>query len=188
MHKDSFSRFFLTSLGDRFLRVYYDSVRRDPCGIMLGLFDGEELVGFCAATTLQRHFNSGLIVKNFMLFMRTGLLILFTKPVAILRLLMNMTKTAKGHEEISEYAELLSIAVASNRQGEGIGRTLVAELEKQLRESGIEKISLTTDYYGNEQAIRFYRSLGYEAGYDFRAWPNRRMYRFVKSLLPSKVQ
>ena len=44
------------------------------------------------------------------------------------------------------------------------------------------RLSLTTDYYDNEQAVGFYKSQGYEVMYDFVTYPERRMYRLIKRL------
>jgi hypothetical protein len=39
VHKDSFKDFFLTKLGDDFLLLYYDCIRKDTNAILLGIYD-----------------------------------------------------------------------------------------------------------------------------------------------------
>lgn len=182
VHRKSFSNFFLTSLGERFLRVYYNSVSRDPYALMLGYFEEGELLGFCAAAKLSGSFNKGLIVKNMFQFIRVGFILLFSRPAALLRLLLNFSKSDAKTKDTEEFAELLSIAVAENHQGEGVGKKLLIELEAMLRLEGIWCISLTTDYYNNDKAVSFYKSLGYRVHSDFKTYPRRRMYRMVKDL------
>lgn len=70
IHKQAFSDFFLTQLGDDFLTTYYACFRKDQNGILLGYFENDELCGFCASTTLSKGFNTQLIKKKFnLLFM-----------------------------------------------------------------------------------------------------------------------
>lgn len=47
---------------------------------------------------------------------------------------------------------------------------------------GVKRLSLTTDKVNNESAIAFYQRNGYKVLYEFTAYPNREMYRFIKDL------
>ena len=67
---------------------------------------------------------------------------------------------------------MLSIAVFVNKQGKGIGKKLLLELEKELKLKGCSKLSLTTDFYNNIKVIEFNNGLGYNIYYDFIAYPN----------------
>lgn len=51
-----------------------------------------------------------------------------------------------------------------------------------MKALGVRRISLTTDYFDNNSAISFYRSMGYEVMYEFITYPDRRMYRMIKTL------
>jgi len=181
VHKESFNGFFLTELGDNFLSLYYNSVRKNKNGILLGLYEEEALYGFAAATTLSKGFNKDLVKKNLIPFCFTAFQLLFTRIPALLRLTKNFSKTA-SIEDKGEYSELLSIGVSNEKQGKGIGKKLLVQLENELKLRGCSQLSLTTDYYKNEKAIGFYKSLGYEIYYDFVAYPNRRMYRMIKKI------
>ena len=182
VHKDSFKGFFLTELGDNFLITYYNSLRTDPKAVLLGIFDGNNLLGFCAATSLSKGYNSYLVKRNFLTYLIVGTRILFSKPTAILRLVRNFSKSDSTIEDNGEYAELLSIGVSSNKQGFGIGKKILMELEVELSKKGCVNISLTTDFYNNEKTIKFYEGLGYEIYYEFVAYPNRKMYRMMKKI------
>ena len=182
VHKDSFKGFFLTELGDRFLRVYYDCVRKDERGLLLGFYHEGRLSGFCAATTLSKGFNSHLVKNNMFRFSLIGLGLVLARTQALVRLLKNFSKTDPGKGDDGEYAELLSIGVANKNQGQGIGKKLLIQLEQELRIKGCTALSLTTDYNDNGKAIQFYKGLGYEIYYDFIAYPNRKMYRMIKKL------
>ena len=182
VHKSSFKDFFLTELGDRFLHVYYESVRKDRRGVLLGFYEAQTLMGFCAATTISKGFNSYLIKKNFSSFFWISLRLFFTNFTALIRLFKNLTKKNPGVKDEGDYAELLSIGVDDDSQGKGIGKALLIQLENELQKKGIKKLSLTTDFDNNEKAISFYKKLGYEILYDFIAYPNRKMFRMIKEL------
>lgn len=182
VHKDSFKGFFLTELGDHFLTVYYDCVRKDKKGILVGLYDESQLCGFIAATTLSKGFNKQLIIKNFSRFSLIGLRLFFTQIRSLVRLLKNFTKTSRQVQDEGEYAELLSIGVTAKKQGQGIGKKLLIQFENEMRLKGCSSLSLTTDYHENEKTIQFYKGLGYSTYYDFMAYPNRKMYRMIKKL------
>lgn len=53
------------------------------------------------------------------------------------------------------------LAVAPSRQGEHLGRAIMAEGERLLTELGCPKVNLQVRS-GNERVIGFYRALGYE--------------------------
>lgn len=182
VHKNSFKGFFLTELGDHFLTSYYDSVRKGEEGVLLGYYDEGELSGFCAATTLSKGFNTQLIKKNLFQFSLIGVRLLFTRIPSLIRLFRNFSKKSSSVSDTGDYAELLSIGVSDKKQGQGIGKKLLIQLEKEMQLKGCSKLSLTTDYYDNEKAIGFYKGLGYEIYYDFVAYPNRKMYRMIKKL------
>ena len=182
VHDDAFKGFFLTTLGDRFLEVYYRSVLKHENGILLGAYKNGCLEGFCAATRLSRGFNSSLIKRNLKYFLSVALRLLMSRPRAVLRLVKNFTKVDSEMKDDGVYCELLSIGVTGAAQGTGAGKEMLHFLEKKLREEGETRLSLTTDYYENERVVGFYKSQGYEIMYDFVAYPNRRMYRLIKLL------
>ena len=138
VHKNSFKGFFLTELGDRFLALYYDCVRKDERGILLGCYDDGELFGFCAATTLSRGFNMHLVKNNLFQFSLIGTRLLFTKIPALIRLFKNFSKTSPTGNDTGEYAELLSIGVSDKKQGRGIGKKLLIALEDEMESKGAQ--------------------------------------------------
>ncbi len=182
VHKNSFKGFFLTELGDHFLKVYYDCVRKDDSGILTGYYDEGQLFGFCAATTLSKGFNKNLVKKNIVRFSFIGIRLLLSRIPSLIRLFKNFSKTNSTVKDEGNYAELLSIGVSDRKQGQGIGKKLLLHLEDEMKASRCTQLSLTTDYENNEKAIQFYKGLGYHIYYDFIAYPNRKMYRMIKKL------
>ena len=182
IHIMSFENFFLTSLGKKFLTVYYNCVRKDSNGLLLGCYQDDVLIGFCAACLYSKGFNAKLISHNFLKFLWVGLQILFTKPKSLIRLFKNLTKKDPNINDNGDYSELLSIAVNPNKQGLGVGQKLLNRLEQDLVAKSCSKLSLTTDYHNNEKTIHFYEGLGYRVMYEFITYPNRKMYRMIKIL------
>lgn len=183
IHEDAFKNFFLTELGSKFLYVYYKSVMRHNDGILLGAYNENKMVGFCAATTLSAGFNKKLVITNLYDFLKIGINLLLRKPSSIIHLLKNFSKTDNTTYDNGMYAELLSIGVSKQMQGKGIGKHLLTELEEYLNKRNCKSVSLTTDYYNNEKTIQFYKTCGYEVMYVFSTYPNRKMYRLIKNII-----
>ena len=182
VHNAAFKDFFLTSLGSKFLALYYQSVLMHPRGILLVSDNGEGVIGFCAGTLLSAGFNSSLIKSNFSAYAIEGMRLLFTNPVSLWHLFKNFSKEDSNVGDKGEYAELLSIGVDPNVQRSGAGKAMLLALEDEVKKRGGIRLSLTTDFNDNEKAIGFYHSLGYKEWYDFVTYPNRRMYRFIKEI------
>ena len=182
IHDTAFPEFFLTSLGDDFLRLYYSCMCKSKEALTLCAFENGEMLGFSSTALKSAGFNIRLIKNNVFKFMGETIKLMLTKPGALLRLAKNITKKAEGVDDDGDYAELYSIAVSPTCQGKGIGGLLLTENERIIHEWGGVKLSLTTDYDNNQSAIAFYQRNGYQILYKFKAYPNREMYRFIKDL------
>jgi ribosomal protein S18 acetylase RimI-like enzyme len=185
IHLKAFEGFFLSILGEGFLNFYYSCFLNDKNGFGIGVFDIDgTLAGFSVVTIHSKGFNRKLIINNFFKFLKIGIILLLTKPRALLRLLRNLTKgnSKTSTEDNGDYAELFSIGVDPHRQGLGIGKILLTEVEKSVCERGCHQITLTTDFFNNTKTIDFYKNMGYKVYYDFIAYPDRRMYKMIKTL------
>lgn len=179
IHLERFSNFFLTSLGQYFLKVFYTAFLKNP-GLLLILEDEGKINGFAAGSRDNRSFFKKLLKNNLFEFVFSGAQILITKPAALKRMALNAGKSEKNN---LIYAELLSIATLRNKKG--YGKILLEEFEKEIAKENIENLplSLTTDYDENEKAIRFYKESGYEVYQIFESYQNRKMYRFIKNIV-----
>lgn len=182
IHMDAFRGFFLTSLGPSFLRLYYTCFIRSEDTITMVAEENNIIWGFSALTRKSKGFNSSLIKSNIFDFVLLSTRLLFTSPKSLIRLVKNLTKKSDDVEDDENYAELYSIGVNKVAQGKGVGKALLSASELKLKDAEVKRVSLTTDYNDNKQAIGFYQSMGYEIMYDFVTYPNRRMYRFIKEL------
>lgn len=181
VHKSAFPNFFLTELGDDFLNLYYKSVADSSKGILLVSVEDNRVIGFCAACTESSGFNTSLIKENFLKFSVVGVKLLFSRPRSLVRLFKNLSKQ-ENMEDKGDYAELMSIGVSSDIQNKGVGKALLTDLEKALKEKGVTKLSLTTDADENEKTLGFYAKNGFTKWYEFVTYPSRKMYRLIKQL------
>lgn len=182
IHLRSFDNFFLSSLGRRFLKIFYKACIKNPESIaVVCCSPAGEIVGFAVGTSRSEGYYRKLLIKNIPAFFLEAALLLFTKPKALKRLALNLTKS-DGTDDADNAAELLSIATLPEFKGSGIGKQLLDVFEVKLRERGCITVSLTTDYYDNADVVRFYQNGGYKIKNDFIAYPDRRMYRMIKHL------
>lgn len=92
-----------------------------------------------------------------------------------------MTKTGQTDYN-GDYAELMSIAVDRTVQNSGAGKKMLNHLERILKETDIDRLSLTTDKNDNENTLAFYCKNGFRIMYEFVTYPDRNMYRLIKEL------
>lgn len=182
IHLDAFKGFFLTSLGSAFLKFYYTCFVKSSETVTMVAEEEGIVYGFSASTKVCKGFNSRLIKSNLFAFGMLSLKMLFSSPKSLIRLAKNLTKKGEGVEDNEDYAELYSIGVSKSAQGKGVGKKLLTVSQEILKKEGVRRVSLTTDFDHNEQAVGFYHSMGYETLYEFVTYPNRKMYRLIKTL------
>lgn len=182
LHLGAFEDFFLSTLGYNFLKTYYQVCLKNKQTIAIcASSESDDILGFCIGCTQSKGFHKRLMLHGFFKFLYIALIILFTKPKALLRLSKNLEKN-KINDDDGNYSELLSIAVLPDAKGSGIGKEMIAEFEAEAKSRGCTKVTLTTDYYNNDDVIAFYKKSGYEVFYEFTTYPNRRMYKLIKKL------
>lgn len=182
IHLNAFEGFFLTSLGAEFLRFYYSCFVRSNETVTMIAEENGVIYGFSASSKFCKGFNSRLIKSNLIAFGLLSFKLLLIKPISLLRLVKNLSKKGENVIDNEDYAELYSIGVCKSAQGKGVGKMLLLKSEQVMKEEGVTRVSLTTDFDNNEQAVGFYHSMGYETLYEFVTYPNRKMYRLIKIL------
>lgn len=182
IHKKAFPNFFLTTLGDNFLKDYYKASLASINSISIGAVDDNgSIVGFAVGSLKSKGYHKNLLFENFYLFTTRAIILILTKPLAIIRLIKNLDKN-KASEDDGNYSELLSIGISPELKGLGIGKELLFSFEKEVKKRGGEKVALTTDLENNERVISFYEKCGYKRFYSFTTFPSRKMYKMIKSL------
>lgn len=184
-HERIFSDFFMASLGSSFLKAYYKTAVNYEETVCL-MADDEEgnCLGFVFGRVKAKGYLKRLLKKGFVRFAWCGVKLLFTHPKALLRLYKNLEKkgNANGIEDSQDYAEIGLIGVSPQIKGQGIGHQLLNAFESEIKEHGAYRVSLTTDYYENENTLTAYKAWGFSVLYDFTVYPDRRMYRLIKDV------
>ena len=183
IHLKSFPNFFLSTLGFSFLNTYYKSCIKFEEAISICAFDNEtkKVIGFAVGCIKSRGFNKRLIYSNLTSFICQAIVLLFTKPLTLIRLVKNLEKVNSINDK-GNYAELLSIGVLPDQSRLGIGQNLLSAFETILKEKKIKSIALTTDAVSNDKVLNFYKKSGYLVYYDFITFPKRKMLKLIKEL------
>lgn len=182
VHEQSFQQFFLTELGSNFLAHFYHTLNKHSLGVLTGIFEGDQMIGFAAATKLSAGFYKKLVMSFPLVYGLEAIKLLFTNQKALKRLIQNLTKKNENYADDGRYAELLSIAVLPEKQGLGAGKQLLSDLENRLSNEGVSQLALTTDMHDNEKTVSFYEGLQYQILYEFTAFPARKMLKLMKRI------
>lgn len=184
-HEKIFDDFFMASLGTSFLKVYYrTAVDYDATSCFIAYDESGNCLGFVFGRKTAKGYLKRLLKRGFLRFALCGIKLLFTRPKAVIRLAKNLEKRGNIHgvKDQQDYAEIGLIGVVSGYKGQGIGHKLYHAFEEDVKQKGAKRISLTTDFYDNENTLTAYKAWGFTPLYEFISYPDRRMYRLVKTI------
>ncbi len=175
VHLAAFEGFYLSALGDRFLREDYARLLEYRGGILVGAFSGEDLVGFVAGFVAPDDFYRTLKRQRIRLVI-ASLPALARRPSRIMAFIANYRRvrrlvcTPAGQRTT---AELCSLAVRPKSAGRGIGKRLVREFCVVASRLGADQVILTTDADDNVRVNAFYEAMGFKSRRAFEARPGR---------------
>ncbi len=159
VHVRSFPQFFLTALGDRFLRVFYEDLsRREQAYLLVARADGQ-VVGFAGGVLDEDRYFRELFRQRVLAYAMASAPAVLRDPRILARLWRGRRRSAPDAVD-SPPSTLLSIGVDPSVQGRGVGQALLTEFERVLRDSGQSRYSLTTEADNNQATIRFYDRFG----------------------------
>jgi ribosomal protein S18 acetylase RimI-like enzyme len=182
VHMASFPGFFLTSLGPQFLRVLYSEILRSPnCEAFVGRHVHGTVCGFVVGVTNQTVLYARLARKKWWAFALCVVRPAVRRPGIMLRLLRAFRRPAWSRAAAAE-ALLMSIGVAPDWAGHGVGRQLVEVFLDAMRRRGVPAVSLITDRDGNDRINRFYQSLGFRVARTHVSPEGRWMNEYLKDL------
>jgi len=179
IHRKAFSNFFLTRLGDEFLRKYYRLVLNYHSGIILVSETESVLKGFACGFVDPAEF--------YQLMWQTRLTFALPVVSALVRHPSLITKVVYGVQRIQTPAsewpvrscELSSIAIAPENSGNGFGKALIRAFLAQARSMDADCVYLTTDAEGNDAANAFYLDIGFQHTRRFLQHEGRWMNEYV---------
>jgi len=178
VHLQSFPGFFLTYLGERFLRELYTAILQDPSGIAFVYQEGG-LLGFVAGTDQPAGFYKRLLSRRLVPFGLASLGPALRQPHIIPRLL-RAQNTPTEADPGEGCGTLMSIAVTPSAQGRGVGGQLLQAFLEEAKGRGLAEVNLTTDRLDNEEVNQFYQRHGFRLTRAFSTPEGRAMneYRY----------
>ncbi|NYH90099.1 GNAT family N-acetyltransferase [Actinopolymorpha rutila] len=175
LHARSFSRFFLTSLGERFLREFYRGFVEDPAAVTMVARDAAgAVVGVVVGTVVPDQFFRRMLRRQLGPLLVASLLAVLRRPTAVVRLLRGL-RYRGGLPILVRGALLSSICVDPDLEASGIGRQLLGAWWSAVQARGGTHAYLSTDADGNDRVNRFYQRAGWELLGSYRVSGGRRM-------------
>ncbi len=163
IHMEAFEGFFLTLLGEEFLKEYYSFILNYSSKVFLVCCDeNNKVIGFVAGFMDPDKFYADLKKEK----VRFGFIVIRS----VFRNRRLLFSILKRYEQVKEFSkerergsvELASIAVNPMYTGKGIGRMLVYAFIKESKNLRANYVYLTTDALNNEKVNKFYKELGFE--------------------------
>ncbi|SFA80127.1 Ribosomal protein S18 acetylase RimI [Collimonas sp. OK607] len=183
VHKDAFKGFFLTSLGDGFLRELYRGFLDGEQGLLVVASRGQEILGFAAGTTEPDTFFKRLRRKRGAIFFIRAIPAILRRPLPVLHKIYGALFYKGDQPQTLHQAALLSsIGVAPHFGGKSLGGQLLAGFEQEVLSKGLKFVYLTTDQENNDHVNSFYTKYGYKQESQFMQQGSRPMLRYIKPL------
>ncbi len=180
VHVRSFPNFFLTFLGPRFLKVFYNSFTYDPAGIGFVVKDSEtgKVLGFIVGPLVPEGYFKRLLKKRWFAFCLASITAICKRPTIVKRVFNALFYRGQSPSG-AKRALLSSIAVDPEAQGKGVGRVLVERWIQEVKQQGGSGCYLTTDAENNNVVNGFYHSLGWKIESIYETSEGRKMNRYV---------
>ena len=183
IHLIAFERFFLSSLGKKFLNLFYRSILNHRDGFGVGLWVEEELVGFAIGTTNPKGFYKQIIVTDGASLFTAAFPSFIIKPQKIFRIISNLLSKVDYTPTVNTHT-LLSICINTRKQYKGWGQVILKAFEHESKKMGSSEIILTTEKDKNEIVNSFYKKNDYLLVLSFAIkGQNRNMNLYKKKII-----
>jgi GNAT superfamily N-acetyltransferase len=179
VHLRAFPNFFLSFLGERFLREFYTSFISDSQGLAFVAVDADGRVrGVIVGALNPSGYYKRLLLRRWWAFSLASISALLHRPTIAVRLIRAVCY--RGEAPIGPVRALLSsVAVDPQAQGTGLGRRLVDNWTSAVRAEGIGGCYLATDAVGNDAVNCFYKKLGWRLDSNYITPEGRQMNRYT---------
>ena len=174
IHLKTFKGFFLTELGEGFLKTLYKGYMKDEASGIIVAVEENKVVGFIAYSKDYARFYKNLIKRSILQFAFYSIIAAIKHPSFIGRLLGAFGKSDEVTKK-EEYVELASIGVNPLYKGKGVGTQLISFLKENTDYNEYEYIALETDADNNDNVNRFYVKNGFELVRTYSTKQGRRM-------------
>ena len=184
LHRRAFPDFFLSRLGEPFLRQLYLGYISDPDAVVsVARAQDGRVVGVCVGTTHPSGFFSRLLKQRFFGFFGASLLAVLRNPRFAPRLLAALTYRGDVPPGL-DGALMSSSCVDPDAQNGGIGRALDDAWRVRAAQLGAQTAFLITDADGNDAVNRFHQRGGWQLSDQYVTSQGRRMNRYRHELAP----
>ena len=181
VHMKAFPSFFLTFLGPRFLKEFYQSFIEDSAGIGFVGHDAStgQVAGVVVGPLVPAGYFKRLLKRKWWAFCLASLTAVLKKPSVIRRLFRAVFYRGESPASTEGLALLSSIAVSPDVQAKGLGRLLVQAFLEEVKRRGGRGVFLTTDADNNEKVNLFYRKAGFSMESSYDTPEGRKMNRYI---------
>lgn len=179
IHLNTFIGFFLTFIGQGFLKQMYQSFSEDTeSDLLVAIVEGK-VIGFLAYSGNMSGLYQFMIKKRLLLFAWYGLGAFFRKPAVFMRLCRAFLKPGESQRK-EKYVNLASIGVSPDAESKGVGTKLINRLKEMVDFNRYAYITLETDADDNKKANEFYKKNGFWLERVYLTHEGRKMneYRF----------
>jgi ribosomal protein S18 acetylase RimI-like enzyme len=164
LHYDALSyRSTITALGERFLAELYRGLIDDGDGFIVVAHEGDRLCGFILGVVDSSRLLS-VVPRRWRRFLPVMVPALLARPQLWPRMIETLFYAKK--EGVDVRAELMVIAVIEDRRGGGIGKRMLAELEREFAARGVERYKVTV-HQAMSASNRFYTQNGMQLSSTF---------------------
>ncbi|HOK96038.1 MAG TPA: GNAT family N-acetyltransferase [Anaerohalosphaeraceae bacterium] len=181
IHIKAFPGFFLSFLGPRFLKEFYQSFAEDPIGIGFVAVDSDcnQVIAVTVGPLVPAGYFKRLLKRKWWAFCLASISAVIKKPSVIKRLFRAVFYRGDSPAHADALALLSSIAVSPDVQAKGIGAALVNAFVQEVKKRGGKGIFLTTDAQGNDKVNRFYQKMGFTLESSYTTPEGRQMNRYI---------
>jgi ribosomal protein S18 acetylase RimI-like enzyme len=180
VHMRAFPNFFLSFLGPKFLKEFYQSFIVDEAGVGFVAKESgtEKILGAIVGPVVPDGYFKRLLKRRWWAFCLASLKAVSKKPSISKRLFRAVFY--RGQSPTGPTRALLSsIAVSPDCQQCGVGRALVVRWTREVVDRGGSGCFLTTDVDHNEAVNAFYQKLGWSIESTYTTPEGRRMHRYI---------
>ena len=160
IHMAAFPGYFLTSLGRKFMALYYAEVQRSSWGISYVFERDGRVLGFCAGTFSPGKFYRGLFIRRWFLFAVYSLRAVAKRPLILVRIVRSVFQRLATPSE-KDIAALASAAVLPEEEARGHGLAIVSACVDHIKKLGGKHVYLEVRKE-NQNLIRAYQKMGFE--------------------------
>lgn len=182
LHRQSFPGYFLSRLGESFLRQFYRGFLNDPSALTCVARDESgNVLGAAVGSSDPNGFFGRLLRRRWLGFASASVAHVLRSPIEAPRLIRAVAYRGDSAGPIPG-ALLSSIFVAPAGQGKGTGKDLLEAWVREARTSKASKAYLSTDAEDNEDVRRFYESNGWFLDRTYSTREGRSMAQYSNDL------